>query len=72
MGQLRTGLRLLATAAVMLTAATANASITRVSNPVGIAYEPKVFVKFDAAYDSANRVYLAETAIRDYLRGVRI
>jgi len=43
----------------MLTAATAHASITRVRNPVDIVYEPKVFVKFDAAYDSVHRVYLA-------------
>jgi hypothetical protein len=59
MGQLRSGLRFLATATLMLSASTAQASISRVSNPVDIVYEPKVFVKFDAAYDSANRVYLA-------------
>src|SRR5262245_7711835 len=59
MGQFRSGLRFLAAAALILTAGTAHASITRVSNPLDIVYEPKVFVKFDAAYDSANRVYLA-------------
>ena len=59
MGQFRGRLALFASAAVMLMASTAQASITRVSNPTDIVYEPRVFVKFDAAFDSINRVYLA-------------
>jgi len=59
MVQFRAGLTFLASAAVMLMAGTAGASISRVSNPADIVYEPKVFVKFDAAFDSVNRVYLA-------------
>jgi hypothetical protein len=59
MGQSRVGLRFLAISAMVLTAATAHASITRVSNPADIVYESRVFVKFDAAFDSVNRVYLA-------------
>ena len=59
MGQFRARLAFLASAAVMLMSAAAQASITRISNPVDIVYEPKVFVKFDAAFDSINRVYLA-------------
>src|SRR4051812_29266163 len=57
--QFRARLVLLASAAMMLVAGAAGASITRVSNPANIVNEPKVFVKFDAAFDSVNRVYLA-------------
>jgi len=59
MGQFRRRLAFFATAAVTLIAATAHASITRVSGPLDLINESKVFVKFDAAFDSVNRVYLA-------------
>ena len=39
-------------------AAPALAAITRVSGPTNLLGEPKLFVKFDAAFDTANRVYL--------------
>jgi FG-GAP-like repeat len=59
MGQFRARLAFLASAAVMLIAGTAQGSITRVSGPTNLFNESKVFVKFDAAFDSVNRVYLA-------------
>ncbi len=59
MVQFRARLAFLAGAAVMLIAGSAQASITRISNPLDVVSEPKVFVKFDAAFDSINRVYLA-------------
>jgi hypothetical protein len=57
--QFRARLSFLAGAAVMLMAGTAQGAITRVAGPTNLVNEAKVFVKFDAAFDSANRVYLA-------------
>jgi hypothetical protein len=59
MGQFRIRLALLAIAAVILTAGSAQGSITRITGPANLIDEPKVFVKFDAAFDRVNRVYLA-------------
>jgi len=59
MGQLCAHLGLLAGVAVMLVAGTAQAAITRTSGPTNLINEPAVFVKFDTAFDSVNRVYLA-------------
>jgi hypothetical protein len=44
--------------AISLAAASASASITRLLGPSVIFHESRLFVKFDAAYDSANNVYL--------------
>src|SRR3954468_9226350 len=46
-------------AAVLLLSVSAQAAITRVLGPTTFSGEPKGFFKFDAAYDSAHRVYLA-------------
>ncbi len=59
MGSFRVRLALLSSAAVFFLATSVQASITRVSGPTNLVDEPKVFVKFDAAFDSVNRVYLA-------------
>src|SRR3954462_9076366 len=59
MGNFRVRLALLSSAAVFFLATSVQASITRVSGPTNLVDEPKVFVKFDAAFDSVNRVYLA-------------
>jgi hypothetical protein len=59
MVQFRVRLSVLAGVAVMLLAGTAQGSITRVAGPTNLVNESKVFVKFDAAFDSINRVYLA-------------
>jgi len=57
MGRFRVRLALLSSA-VLLMAGSVQASITRVIGPTDIVYEPRVFVKFDAAFDSVNRVNL--------------
>jgi hypothetical protein len=59
MGRFRVRLALLSSAAVFLLAGSVQASITRVSGPTNLVDEPRVFVKFDAAFDSVNRIYLA-------------
>src|SRR3954469_2413991 len=59
MGSFRVRLALLSSAAVFFLATSVQASITRVSGPTNLLDEPSVFVKFDAAFDTVNRVYLA-------------